>query len=79
MSDSTCPFCSSSLNKAYLYVRGLGASLHISAKPNTRFISRSGLAQIDLDAISKTGTATQAVISALQCSSCDSISFRTTP
>jgi len=79
MSASTCPFCSAPLEDAYLYVRGVFAALHFSSKPDVSWLSRSELTQVDLDAVSKTGTGAQAVISALRCESCGSISFRTQP
>ena len=79
MSDSTCPYCSAPLEDAYLYVRGIFGALHYSSKPDVSWLSRSGLTQIDLGAVSKTGTGAQAVLSALRCDSCGSISFRTQP
>ena len=79
MSESTCPYCSGPLQDAYLYVRGISSALHVSAKPDVSWLSRSGLTQIDLGAISKTGTGAQAVLSALRCDSCGSISFRSQP
>ncbi len=77
MPDNKCPYCSSTLDQAYLYVRGLAASLHVSTKADTRLFSRSGLTQVDLEAISEGAAGTQAIISALRCTSCESISFRT--
>jgi len=71
-----CPFCSAPVNTAYLYVRGLGASLHRSTWPDVGSMSRTDLEQVKLDDISQTGTGAQAVISALHCESCDSISFK---
>jgi hypothetical protein len=71
-----CPFCSVPMNSAYLYVRGLGASLHRSTRPDVGLLSRTDLQQVDLGDISQTGTGAQAVISALYCESCDSISFK---
>lgn len=78
MSDKTCPYCSSPLDTAYLYVRGLFGSLHVSSQPDTPWLSRSNLTQIRLDAISETETGAQAVVGALHCANCKSISFRTT-
>jgi len=79
MSNSTCPFCSAPLEEAYLYVRGVFGALHFSSRPDVSWFSRSDLTQIDLGAVSKTGTGAQAVLSGLRCDSCGSISFRTQP
>jgi len=77
MAAARCPYCSSALDDAFLYVRGIAAALHVSPSPDVSWLSRSGLTQIDLGAVSRTGTGTQAVISALRCTACESISFRT--
>lgn len=71
-----CPSCASPLSDGYLYVRGLGASLHWSSRSDVGFLSRSGLAQIDLGEISQADVGAQAVVRALRCDSCDSITFR---
>ena len=79
MSNSNCPFCSAPVEETYLYVRGVFSALHFSANPDVSWFSRSDLTQIDLGAVSKTGTGAQAVVSALRCESCGSISFRARP
>ena len=79
MADGTCPFCSSSLDEAYLYLRGLSIGLHYSSRPDVSLFSRSGLTQIDLRDISESDVGTQAIISALRCTSCGSISFKGNP
>ena len=79
MSQRNCPYCSTPLEDAYLYVRGAFSALLFSAKPDVSWFSRSGLTQIDLSAVSETGTGAQAVLSALRCDSCGSISFRAQP
>lgn len=71
-----CPFCSAKLTESYLYVRGLGAALHWSARPDIGLLSRTNLNQVNLSDISITDTGGQAVISALRCDSCNSISFK---
>lgn len=71
-----CPLCSSPMTPAYLYVRGLGASLHRSTRPDVGLFSRTDLQQVDLRDISETDTGGQAVIGALHCESCDSICFK---
>ena len=71
-----CPFCAAALNSAYLYVRGLGASLHRSTRPDVGLLLRTDLEQVNLGDISQTGTGAQAVIGALHCESCNSISFK---
>ena len=76
MSSNACPYCSSTLEATHLYVRGAFTSLHFSARPDVSWLSRSDLTQIDLGAISKGGTGAQAVIGALRCESCGSISFQ---
>ncbi len=79
MSQRNCPFCSTPLTDTYLYVRGAFAALHFSAKPDVSWLSRSDLTQIDLGAVSEAGSGAQAVLSALRCDSCGSISFRAQP
>lgn len=71
-----CSFCTEAMAPSFLYVRGLGASLHRSERPDVGLLSRDDLHQIDLGEISKTGTGTQAVIVAFYCESCDSICFK---
>jgi ABC-type transporter Mla MlaB component len=65
------------MTRAYLYVRGIGAALHRSARPDVRLFSRADLEQIDIEEISRVDTGGQAVIESLYCESCDSMSFRT--
>jgi hypothetical protein len=78
MTDKTCPFCSSSLDEAYLYLRGVSVGLHHSARPDVSLFSRSDLTQIDLREISESDPGAQAIIKALRCPSCGSISFKAT-
>ena len=78
MADRTCPFCSSSLVEAYLYLRGLSVGLHYSARPDVSLFSRSDLTQINLKDISESDPGAQAIIGALRCPSCGSISFKAT-
>lgn len=77
--EPKCPFCSAPLQQAFLYVRGLGASLHQSAAAEVGPFSRKGLDQIDLTALSLTGTGAQAVLEAMACDDCGSLSFKTSP
>ncbi len=76
MAAGACPFCSSSLVEAYLYLRGLSVGLHYSSKPDISLFSKSGLTQIDLRDISEADPGAQAVIRALRCESCGSMSFK---
>ena len=76
MAAGTCPFCSSSMVDAYLYLRGLSVGLHYSSRPDISLFSRSDLTQIDLRDISETDPGMQAIIRALRCASCGSISFK---
>ena len=71
-----CSFCSSEMTPTFLYVRGLGASLHRSDRPDVGFLSRADLKQIHLGEISNKETGAQAVISAFHCESCNAISFK---
>jgi len=71
-----CPYCSSPLSDAYLYVRGLGAALHWSSRPDIGLLSRADLIQVNLNDISNADVGAQAVVDALRCESCDSLSFR---
>ena len=73
---AACPFCTGPMNSAHLYVRGIGASLHLSNRDDVGLMSRSDLRQIDLDKLSRTDTGAQAVIPVLKCTSCGSVSFR---
>ena len=75
-SEPKCPFCCSPMRETFLYVRGLGASLHESASSEVGAFSRKGLAQIDLTALSPSDTGSQAVLAALACD-CGSVSFKT--
>jgi len=76
MAEKTCPFCSSLLDEAYLYLRGLVVGLHYSARSDVSIFSRSDLTQIDLREISESDPGAQAIIRALRCPSCGSISFK---
>lgn len=77
MTDSAvCPFCSNDLEEAFLYLRGLSCSLHVSDRADVGLFSRAGLNLIDMRDISLTNPSGQAVIKALHCRSCDSVSFR---
>ena len=71
-----CPSCSSGLEKGFLYVRGIAASLHWSTRGDTKLMSRQNLEQIDLSQISATNTGGQAVVEAWLCPSCDFVCFR---
>lgn len=72
-----CPFCAGPISQAHLYIRGLGASLHLSERADVGLMSRSDLRQINLDHLSKTDAGAQAVIPVLNCTSCGSVSFKT--
>lgn len=74
--SANCPFCSAAMEAEFLYLRGIGGSLHRSGRSDTRLFSRKGLEQINLDEISVTPAGTQVVIKTLHCSSCDAICFR---
>lgn len=76
MAAGTCPFCSSSMDGTYLYMRGISVGLHYSSRPDVSLFSRSDLTQIDLRDISESDPGAQAIISALRCTSCGSISFK---
>lgn len=75
--STACPFCGDPMNGAHLYVRGLGASLHLSSRADVGLMSRNDLQQINLDNLSRTDTGAQAVIPVLNCTSCGSVSLRT--
>ena len=74
--SAACPFCAETMSGAHLYVRGLFTSLHLSNRANVGLMSRSDLRQINLDDLSQTDTGAQAVIPVLNCTACQSISFR---
>jgi hypothetical protein len=71
-----CPACERTLVNGFLYVRGVGGALFWGAAADVGFLSRKGLEQIDLTALSVTGTGTQAVIEAARCEGCGVIAFR---
>ena len=70
-----CPDCSRPLEPGYLYVRGIGSSLHWSTESNISFLSRKGLRQLDLSAGSQTNAGGQGQLEALHCPSCNSYCF----
>ena len=72
-----CPFCSALMARTYLYVRGIGAALHRSTRPDVGLFSRADLEQIDLEKISQVDVGAQAVIESYFCDSCDAMSFKT--
>ena len=74
--DYRCPSCNQSLETGFLYVRGIGASLHWSTRSDTGFLARRNLEQIDLSQVSVTGTGGQAVVKAWLCSACNFVCFR---
>lgn len=75
-STTNCLYCDEALAEAYLYVRGIGASLSWSARPDVPLISRRDLTQVDLERISSGGTGMQAIVPALRCDACGAIVFR---
>lgn len=74
--EADCLYCGEPLTDAHLYVRGLGASLFWSTRPDVPLISRRDLTQIDLERISSGGTGMQAIVPALRCDACGAIVFR---
>ena len=72
----TCPECRNEMEAGYLYVRGLGGALFWGTTKNARFYSRRNLMQIDLDKLSATRPAAQAILSASKCSKCGMVSFK---
>ena len=77
-SQMKCPACSSELRQGFLYVRGIGASLHWSEKGDASVLSKKELEQIDLSEISSTPTGSQAVVPAWKCDECDLVAFFST-
>ena len=75
----TCPECKKEMDAGYLYVRGVGGALFWSAKKDIAFYKREGLTQIDLDRLSTTQPATQAIIPANKCGPCGIVSFKAFP
>jgi len=72
-----CPLCSSLLDRAFLYVRGISTALFRSSHGDTGLLSRKNLQQIDLDEISTKQAGAQAVIDAWHCAACDAMTFKT--
>ena len=71
----SCPRCGDPLEPGYLYVRGLGASVHWSTEPGKSFLSRKGLRQLDLSAGSQTNAGGQAELESHHCPSCNLYCF----
>jgi hypothetical protein len=65
--------------RGLLYVRGAGGTLFWGTKKDLTFYKREGLTQIDLDKVSATRPATQAVIPATKCSACGILAFKALP
>jgi hypothetical protein len=75
----TCPECKTEMDAGYLYVRGAGGALFWSTKNDVGFSKREDLTQIDLDKLSATRPAAQAVIPANKCGACGIVSFKAFP
>lgn len=75
----TCPDCKNEMEAGYLYIRGAGGAVFWSAKNDVPFYKREGLTQIDLDKLSATRPATQAVIPASKCAKCGILAFKAFP
>jgi hypothetical protein len=75
----TCPECKNEMDAGYLYIRGAGGALFWGAKKDVTFYKREGLTQIDLDKVSASRPATQAVIPATKCSASGIVSFKAFP
>jgi hypothetical protein len=71
-----CPKCGATMASGFLYVRGVGGALFWGESPDVGFLSRKGLEQIDLSAVSLAGTGTQAVIESWRCGGCGIVAFR---
>jgi hypothetical protein len=71
-----CPQCDQALASGFLYVRGVGGALFWGSGRDVGFLSRKGLEQIDLDAVSVTGTGAQAVVESWRCNGCGIVAFR---
>jgi len=76
-SQMKCPKCDTQLEKGFIYIRGLGASIFWSTSENTWFLSRKDLTQLDLGRISKTPVGAQAVLPAFRCGQCGMAMFET--
>lgn len=76
MTEASCSYCGEPLSDVHLYVRGIGASLSWSTRPDAPLTSRRDLNLINLDNISSGGTGMQAIVPALRCDACGAISFR---
>lgn len=75
----TCPECKNEMDAGYLYIRGAGGGLFWGTTKDVGFYKREGLTQIDLDKVSVTRPATQAVIPATRCSTCGMLAFKASP
>ena len=73
-----CPACNKDMESGFLYVRGFGGSLFWSNSKDTGFLSKKDLEHIDLSKLSVTGTGTQGVLPAFRCTSCTTITFKST-
>ena len=73
-----CWDCNRQMEKGFLYVRGFGASLLWSDRPDTSAVSRRGMDQIDLSKVSVNPSRQQAVVLGYRCPDCGEIRFKTT-
>ena len=71
-----CPACDGGLDQGFIYVRGIGGALFWARTKDIGFLARKGLEQIDLNAVSVTGTGAQAVLEAWRCDGCKILVFR---
>ena len=71
-----CSGCGKTMDKGYLYVRGMGGSLFWSTEGGVRFPSKRSLEQLDLSKLSTTPIGAQGVLEAWRCANCGVLSFR---
>jgi hypothetical protein len=72
----TCSVCGGGMEQGFMYVRGIGGAVFWGGTRDVGFLSRKGLEQIDLGAVSVTGTGAQAVVDAWRCNPCKMLAFR---
>jgi len=72
-----CQNCDKEMTVGFIYLRGLGGSLHWATSKDISILSRNGLEQMDLDKMSVVGSSIQAIIEALRCAACQKVTFNT--
>jgi len=72
-----CQNCDKEMTGGFIYLRGLGVSLHWATSKDISILTRKGLERMDLGKMSVVGIGKQAIIEALRCDACQKVTFNT--